>query len=337
MSKELEEQIGNLGGATGGGLGKLRSKSKKDQLTEEEQKSLEEFKERAKNIKEEQADVVVGSGWIPVDRSEMGTRSLFYPADWSFFVKPATVQLIKNWTSIDDNDPQQVYRILNEVVKSSVKIETGGSFGRGWQSINTWDRLWFVLKVREVTFAKGESKVEYEDECDKCGANIIYTLSPSALHYEFPDDDLIEKYWDGQKWVIDPEEYGVSHAQITLYTPTLGNDDTILEWVRAKVQMKQTVDETFITFLPWMFNKVPKDPQMIDKMFNKIYTEYKDWDINMFEFMSDVVRNINIDQSETLRVKCPECGQEGTSTVRFPNGVKELFRVETQVKKFGSR
>lgn len=331
----LESEIGNLGGPKEQkGLGKLRN-SKKQELDERDKQSLEDFKKRTEELKKE--EVSVGAGWVPINREELGMRSVFYPADWTFFIKPATVQLIKNWTSIDDNDPQQVYRILNEVVKTSVKIETGSSYGKGWQSINTWDRLWFVLKVRELTFAKGESKVEYEDDCSQCGANITYTLNPQALHYEYPDDELIEKYWDGQKWVIDPQEYGVNETPITLYTPTLGNDDVILEWVRAKVQLKQNIDENFIVFLPWMFNKVPKDPQMIDKSFNKLYNQYKGWSLEMHEFMTDVIRNLNIDQSETLRVKCPVCGGEAVSTVKFPNGIKNMFVVETTVKKFGSR
>jgi hypothetical protein len=57
----------------------------------------------------------------------------------------------------------------------------------------------------------------------------------------------------------------------------------------------------------------------------------------MFTFMNDVIRNITINQSEKLRVECPYCGQEATSTVQFPNGIKVLFEVKSSAKKFGSR
>lgn len=342
----LESQIGDAGGTNPApqqkGLGKIQHVAEilggKASLDESEKASKEEFLARArKERNERKAQVNLGDGWIPVDREEMGIRSIFYPKEWEFFVKPATVMAIKNWTAVNEERQDQVNNVLNEIIRTSVKIETNGVGQGGWQSINSWDRFWFVLKVREATFVKGESKVEFEDACSECDADITYTLNSHALFYEFPDDELVEKYWDGRVWNIDPAEYDVDHEPITLYTPNLGKDQAIIDWAVARARAEKKIDENFINFLPWMLQKAAKDMQVLDRQIEGLYKQYKGWSIEMFDFMSDVIRNVTINPSEQLRVTCPNCGQEATSTVRFPNGIKTLFKVETKAKKFGSR
>lgn len=338
----LENQIGSIGDDSSQAMGKLKYKSfygGQNDLTEKEQQDMNEFLARSRKHNEQQKEaVMVKDGWIPIDRVEMGIRSEFYPESWEFFIRPATVQAIKNWTAIDEERADVVNNVLNEIIKTCVKIDTHDNTAASWNQIKSWDRFWFILKVREYTYAQGQSKVEFQDDCSECGEEIDYTLRADGLFYEFPDADLVEKYWDGTCWKIDPSEYDVyGEPVITLYTPTLERDIAIIDWATAKVRAGGKVDETFINFLMWMLPKPAKDMQLLDKQINGIYKTYKKWSIDMFTFMSDVIKNITIDQSDKLRVKCPYCGQEATSTVQFPNGLKVLFETKTAVKKFGSR
>lgn len=334
---ELENQIGDMGGdspLTSKKLKHAASYGKKEELTKSEQEDLDGFLSRARNKSE---DIRIGDGWVLMNREELGIRDLFYDKDWEFYIKPATVGAIKNWTAIDEERPDQIHKVMNEICKSCIKIDTHSQEGAGWTQINSWDRFWFILKVREYTFSKGESKIEFEDSCSECEEDMKYTLTSDSLFYEFPDEDLIEKYWVGGKWEIDPSEYGVNHDPITLYTPKLGKDDAIIEWATARVRNKQKIDETFLKYLVWLLPKASRDPQMLDRQIQKIYREYKEWDIDMFQFMDDVINNITINPSEKLRCKCPHCGAEATSNVQFPNGIKVLFKTESNIKKFGSR
>lgn len=335
---ELESQIGMIGGENsqiGKKLKHASSYGKKEELTKDEQSDLDGFLSRATHKKEE---IKIGDGWIPVDRDQLGIRSIFYDEKWDFFIKPATVGAIKNWTAIDEERPDQVHKVMNEICKSCIKIDTHDQEGAGWTQLNSWDRFWFILKIREYTFSNGESKIEFEDSCSECDEDIKYTLTSDSLFYEFPDDDLIEKYWVNGKWEIDPSEYGVNHEPITLYTPKLGKDDAIIEWATSRARNKQKIDETFLKFLVWLLPKPSRDAQMLDRQIQKIYKEYKEWDVDMFQFMDDVINNITINPSEKLRCKCSHCGGEATSNVQFPNGIKVLFKVESSsVKKFGSR
>lgn len=339
----LESQIGNMGGEepTQTSIGKLKhtaSYGGKAELSDSEQKEMDAFLARSRKHNEKQKEEIrISDGWIPINRDEMGIRSIFYPESWEFFIRPATVQAIKNWTAIDESRADVVNNVFNEIIKTCVKINPHDGTTVSWNKIKSWDRFWFILKVREYTYAQGQTKVEFQDECSECGEEIDYVLTSSSLFYEFPDNDLVEKYWKGECWRIDPKEYDVDEPVITLYTPTLESDIAIIEWATAKTRAGAKVDETFITFLMWMLPKPNKDLQMLDRQISQIYKTYKKWSLDMFTFMSDVVRNITINQSEKLRVTCPCCGGEATSTVQFPNGIKVLFDTKTSAKKFGSR
>lgn len=340
---ELEDQIGMMGSEDGLSIDKPKKLKHKElygqkaDLSKSEEESLNAFLSKDKARKERIEENSIANGWVPIDRSELGIRSLFYPEEWRFFIKPATVQAIKNWTAIDEDRIDQVNRVFNEAVKMCVKIDTQSSQGAGWAQIRSWDRFWFILKIREYTFSRGESKIEFTDACSECGEDMTYTLTSDSLFYEFPDDELIEKYWGDGCWTIDPREYDVDHDPIILYTPTLGKDDAIIEWATARGRAGQKIDENFIEMLVWMLNKPSKDPQMLDRQIQKLYAEYKSWDVDMYTFMRDVVRNITINPSEKLKQTCPHCSMEATSNVQFPNGIKALFNVGSKVKKFGSR
>lgn len=283
-------------------------------------------------------DNTIGGGWIPIDRYEMGVRSQFYPSDWEFRVKPANVLAIRNWASIDEENLSAVNNVMNEIIKTCVSIHS--DYGKvSWEKINSWDRFWFIMKVHQYTFKQGENKIEFDDECPECGESITYTLRPDTLYYEFPDDSVIDNCWNYEKmvWTIDPKAYGVEGRVQTLYTPTLGKDNALIQWLYQQNQSGKKIDETFIKFLPYMLDKAPKDINLLDKQIKDLKRTFDSWDTDMFLFMDEVVRNITINPSEKLRQKCESCGGEVCSNVRFPNGIKRLFVVQGKHSKFGSR
>lgn len=371
----MESQIGQLGKldsrVTSGGSRGIEA------LTDEERASMEAFLERGRkndrsrkvvdfdNPTTENIPSIGSDGWIPLNiEQEMGyERSQFYPSDWKFFIKPAPVNAIKNWISVNEEDPRAVYNVLNEILRTSVKVikdydeETGKGTTIGWSKINTWDRFWFILKVREITFVTGESKITFEDECTNCAQPITYELKSDSLHFDIPDEDIITKHWSQEenKWIIDVEEYGLTQedlpvefsgvGMVELYIPKVGTDNMIIEWASAKAaqaKSQNVVDETFVKFLSWLCNPrtTPKVQTDFNKWVEKVHKNYRMWSETFFEFINDVVTNISINQSETLKQVCPSCEEEAVSTVKFPNGIAQLFKSTTgnsRIKKFGSR
>lgn len=350
--KFLENEIGNLGGE-GNPSDSLVGKKlkhvpgKKEDLSVDETAEMEEFLNRSRSrsriVKEPEYSETanfprISDGWNEINRAEMGIRSQFYPEDWVFYIRPATVEAIKNWSAIDEERIDVLNTVFNDIIRSCVSIKSS-SGNIPWNRINSWDRFWFILKVREFSFKQGEAKIEFTDTCTECDEELTYKLEPKSLFYEFPDQDIVHKHWNSYEriWDIDPSQYGLDRAPVKLYIPTLEKDQAILDWGIAKARTNKKMDQTFLRFLPWLLAKVPKDAQVLDKFITECYQVYKSWDIDMFEFMDEVVRNITINPSEKLRQVCPHCGEEVVSNVRFPNGVRALFKTEAKHTKFGSR
>ena len=337
----MEDHIGNFGGENVTNESDNVTRTKLQYMTKQEDTAgLDEFTAKTDKIRsiDFTQDNSINSGWIPIDKYEMGIRAQFYPSDWEFRVKPASVLAIRNWASIDEENLAAVNNVMNEIIRTCVSVHS--DYGKvSWEKINSWDRFWFIMKVHQYTFSKGENKIEFEDECSECGEMLTFTLRPDTLYYEFPDDQVIDNCWNAEKmvWDIDPRNYGLTNKPVTLYCPTLGKDSALIQWLYQQNQQGKKLDETFIKFLPYMLERSYKDINMLDKQIKELKRVFDSWDTEMFIFMDEVIRNITINPSEQLRQKCEHCGGEVHSGVRFPNGIKHLFVVQGKHTKFGSR
>ena len=281
----------------------------------------------------------IREGWIPVNRDMMGLRSYFYPEDWQFRIRPANVEAIRNWSNVDETNYWAMDDILNEVLKSCLSIVT--SQGQiPWGNIRSWDRLYFLLLIREYTFIEGEHKLKYDEDCPECDNPITFELTSNSLLYEYPDEDII-KYYDVEQccWTIDPDEFGIQENTIKLYLPTLEKDANIKNWFidRRQNQPNKKTEQAFIRFLPWLAPKFSKDLDVCKKQIKSLETMYKQWDMEMFTFVDEVIRNIQVTPKDKLIAKCEVCGEEVTAQIRFPNNIGDLFNVQNKHRKFGSK
>ena len=334
----LEAQIGSMGSEDMGaaGMGKININRTKE-LSKEEKERMDAFIERT-NERNSDGRINIYEGWIPVDRVEMGERSQFYPEDWQFYIKPATVEAIKNWSSIDEENIAVTNRVFNEIMKLCVSISTNS--GRlPWNKINSWDRFWFILKVREYTFVKGEAALNYDEECPYCGQTLYYDLKSNNLAYDLPDESVIQMHYseDERCWVINPKEYDLDRPTQKLYIPTLEKDDAILNWAMRENEKGRNLNETFLRFLPWMLQKAPKNEEVLDKFIKECKRTFDSWDTELFSFMDEVLKNIQVVPEEKLKTVCENCGEEVKSAVRFQNGVKSIFAVQNKHRKFGTK
>lgn len=283
----------------------------------------------------------IRDGWLEVDRALLGERNKFYPEDWQFRIRPATVEAIRNWSTIDENNPNSVDTVFDEILKSCLAIRTS----RGplpWSQIYTWDRFFFVLLCREYTFEKGESKVEFTRTCPNCGVDVTFTLNSQALMYDMPDAELMNMFdAENRCWHIYPADYDVKwkDEEITLYLPTREKDNAIKDYIFTRVQQDRNakMDRVFFKFLPWMLPKISKDANLAASQIRKAEVEFKSWDAEMFSFMDDVVNNIAITPATTMIAQCESCGEEATAPIQFPNGISSLFTMAGRHKKFGKK
>lgn len=276
-------------------------------------------------------------GWIYVDRARFGGRSKYYPEDWEFYVRPASVDAIRSWSAIDDENANVVDDVFNEIVRSCFMIKS--PFGPvPWGNLRSWDRFFVLLLIRQYTFQQGEHKFEYTDECPECDHSVTFTLDSTTLQFDLPDPE-VEHHYDQQTctWIIDPTEYDVEGETFTLYLPTLEKDSIIKQWIIARLQNKKKVDNVFIKFLPWMANKLSKNTDVSNRQIKELEMKFKSFDTEMFSFMNDVIKNIIVMPSTKLTTKCSVCGEEVVTDIRFPNGVSSLFNSTSRHKKFGKK
>ena len=278
-------------------------------------------------------------GWITINKDVLGERALFYPDDWEFKIRPATVEAIRNWSTINEDDINAIDNVFNEVLKSCLSISTVDG-PKPWGNIRSWDRFFFLLLIREYTFLHGEKEIKYEEPCPECDNNVEFKLTSSSLMFEFPDAEVMPMFdRETMTWVIDPREYDLDADVMTFYLPTLEKDANIKEWLIRKVRQNQNakIDQVFIKILPWMTPKISKDATISQRQIKELEMKYKSWDAETFSFIDDVIRNIVVQPLQKLVSTCPICGEEVTSTIRFPNNIRDLFNVTNKYKKFGTK
>lgn len=280
----------------------------------------------------------IRDGWMTVDRALFGERSVYYPADWEFRIRPATVEAIRNWSTIDDENPNSVDTVFNEIIKSCFSIITPNG-PIPCLNLRSWDRFFVILLIREYTFINGEKKVEFTEECPTCENPITFNLTSQSLMYELPDPEIM-KYFseEEQNWVIDPNEYDVEWPEpITLYLPTLDKDANIKQWLIQRYQDGKKIDNVFIKFLPWLAPQISKDLTIATRQIRELEVKFKSWDTEMFSFMDEVIDNINVMPLTKIVETCQVCGEEVTADINFQDGIRSLFSMASGRKKFGSK
>ena len=286
-----------------------------------------------------QVSAEIREGWMEVDKILLGKRADFYPEDWQFRIRPATVEAIRNWSTIDDENVNSVDRVFNEVLKSCFSIVTSTG-PLPWYNINAWDRFFFILLIREYTFQKGESAIEYTEDCVNCDNPVTFRLTSDSLLYEFPDEEVMPMYDKASRnWIIDPTEYGLEMDTIRLWLPTLEKDINVKAWAIARYQENpnKDIDPVLIRFLPWFLPKISKDDTIAQRQIKEFKRKFESWDIDTFKFMDDVITNIMVTPGTKLIQTCPICGEEVTSLIRFPDGPSSLFNIKSKFKKFGKK
>lgn len=329
---EPESMIGKVGGTLSHRFGNVH---------DSDEETIEKLKE--KKLSTRGANILqntsVRDGWMSVDRELLGERSQFYPEDWEFYIRPATVEAIRNWSTVDEENSLNVVDVFNEILKSclSIKTPTGP---KPWNEINAWDRFFFILLIREYTFKTGEQKISYSEPCINCDSDVEFNLDSQSLMYDCPDEEVMQYYDPATRtWMIDPTEYDIESEIIKLYNPTVEKDANIKNWLMARLQENRNfkIEPSFIKFVSWMAPKISKDSEMAKRQMREYQTRFKSFDIEMFTFLEDVIRNITVTPLPTLKATCSACGEEVTAQVNFPNGVRDLFNFNNKSRKFGKK
>lgn len=284
---------------------------------------------------------LIKDGWLTVDRTLLGERDIFYPEDWQFRIKPATVEAIRNWSTLDEANLNSIDTVFNELLKECLSIVTNNG-NIAWNKINSWDRFFFILLIREYTFLNGEKKIEFVQDCSNCDGQVTFALESQSLMYDVPGEDVM-RYYDreSRSWNINPAEFGDddSETMYTFYLPTVEKDVNIKMWMyeEAHDNPNKKFEPKTIQFLQWIAPKISKDNVLAKKQVRQYELQIKSWNQDTFLFINDIVNNIQVTAKDELITTCPKCGEEVTTKIRFQDGISSLFAVRSKFRKFGQK
>ena len=97
---------------------KLQKYGKLGHATQEEIRQLDDEKHLTRVGQRIGDSAEIREGWMTVDRKLLGERDVFYPEEWEFRIKPATVEAIRNWSTIDEENPNSIDIVFDEILKA---------------------------------------------------------------------------------------------------------------------------------------------------------------------------------------------------------------------------
>ena len=273
--------------------------------------------------KNEDAGEEYKMGWHIVNPVTFPSKGVFYPEGTKVSIRPATVKEIRQFSIVQDDDPFSIDEAMNHIMTSCVNVNIPSKISN-FKDLLEEDRIHVVLAVRELTFVKGENKLNVPCECDECGAaNGIefnnHNLRPGSV------DDKIMKYFD-----YDSKEFIVktkSSGDLMLRPPTIGVMRVITKYIQERTQtpgQRKKLDQGFVKILPYIidtwrgFN--------IEKI-KDIEVEFQRWDATKYSTFFSLVDMIRVGVDEKVHSTCTTCGAEIHAPITFPRGIKSLFVV----------
>ncbi len=265
-------------------------------------------------------------GWKNYDVSYLPSKGMFYNDGMQITIKPATVQEIRHFSTVEDDDLLDVDEKLNFILDKCCRVRNG-QMASTYKDLVELDRFALVFAIREITFKEGENKLQMTLNCDQCGNSDNMYVSKETFQL-FQLDENIEHLYDSNKRCL--VITGEDGEEINLYVPTLGVTQFIKNHIKTKSQTKQYFDKSFLKLAPFLFGNWRV---LNEKTYNTANDKTFGWNIDK---MSRVILAIDyLQNGVTPEIKhdCSVCGAEVEAPITFQGGIKALFLLSNVFKK----
>lgn len=275
------------------------------------------------------------TNYIHLPLSQFPTGGKFYRDDMEVHIRAARVGEIREYSIMDETDPNDIINKMNYMLSSCTKVMFG-KFPGSYKDILDHDRFYLIKKIQELTFKNGETVINIpipEGACKTpgCKPQKEVKLMSSMLERPEPDEQL-EKYYDSENkcYSIRTKSYGI----IQLAPPTIGVTELVKDWAINRTQSQKHWDQSLVQIIPF-FRREWR--QFKDKDILNMATEFEGWDINKFTLVYRFIEKINqtVGMSPNIHVKCESCGGDMEVPVMFQSvsddgkevrgGFKQIF------------
>jgi len=259
-------------------------------------------------------------GYIELDYKYFPTQGLFYEDGSKFLIRAASVKEIREFSVINDQDPWSVDAAINDILKACL-IYRIGSRNMSYKDLKEDDRFYVIMQIRELTFVKGENKIELRPTCKECNTVNTFDLKSNLITATMPDEKMMKYYTPEEK------QFSVvtkSNGTIYVEPPSVGVSMQITSYIKKVQQEGKKIDESFLKILPYM---VSDWRNLNEKAIKELEVEFIGWDSLLFQTMNAISEMVKIKVSENITLRCESCQAEVATPISFPNGIRSLFLI----------
>lgn len=260
--------------------------------------------------------------WIEVNRDIMLYKSMFYPTSWKFKARAALGAEIAAFSTIDSEDPMSVNDGINDILKSCLRIEdsTGGVLS--FRNLCEFDRLWFLLFIRDLTMASTEQRITYEVRCPHC-------QEPNTVHLSFdnlvttPLSELAQKYYNIEEcaFIVPTKSFGI----LKFEPSTIYRGEAFKDWMlENRRQNRKDPSTAFAKLYPLLLDRqserMPKAVNAALTRFFEISNDSKK--LSLYLKLADA---LSVGLSQDITYCCESCEKEAQAPIQFPDGIGNLL------------
>ena len=262
-------------------------------------------------------------GWIPLPLTDLPTQGLFYPKGTVVAIRSATGGEIRHWSTLQEDDGSPNYLsslddMLNYVIERCVTIKTEGDNAGtilSWKDIKEVDRFYIILAIQELTFPKGENKLQVKVSDTK-----KVDVRKEMVHYISFDSALMKYYdEDTRSFILEFK----SGKKLELNIPSVGVTQWLKQYVFRKQRMQEFFDEDYLNFAPFI---VLQWRGLNDDTYSKYVEDSHAWDVTTVSLLVHVKQLFSDTINPVIRYT-DEGGAEQTAPLNFQGGFKSLFLI----------
>ena len=297
-------------------------------MQEPEKTTAELHAEREEEIRKESANRGIGNTIVPVE--SLPSKGLFYPIGTKIWISSATLGDIKRWSSMNEDDIQDVMEKMEAILESCCSINFGPDSGKRarWKDLLDLDRLYILFAIHDWTFIGGKNdvKIKVSEKED------IIMRKENIKFIEFPEK-LMKFYNEEKRCFSFPVEnktlFKDTDGMMDIYMPTIGVSDWLRDYMIAANQRRDNIDQDFLQYasllIPDWRNLTSVDAyyDLIDKTI--------DWGTYEWSLISKVRDIISGAAGNPTITYVDKGGVEREVPLYFRNGLKSLFQVELKI------
>jgi hypothetical protein len=264
------------------------------------------------------------SPWKLLNLELLPSGGLFYPEGAELLIRSAKTKEIRHWSTIDENDPLDIYEKINFVLEACTKFKVKGSpVSLSYNDFVKIDRYHILFRIYELTFPNQENKLLAYIKCeiDTCGhTNKTQVTSQNLKGFRYPEE-LMKWYSPEERcFVIKSEKLGET---LRFYLPTIGSSAKVRQ-KRKYDQAKGSVDEEFYEQVEYL---IPDWRKADINYLTSLKVDSIGWSERKFLIVYKVVDPLKKESLNKVESLCEKCKNLTESSI-FLDGsftVKNIF------------